>query len=84
MMFNLGSVFLYKIIVYCSEIILKINITPFGENFCYSTYRDKIQNLQGYILKKKISLRNFGIETLGADAFEMTSSFFFSKLCLNQ
>ena len=31
---------------------LKINIIPYGEIFYYLTYRNQIQNLDGYIVEK--------------------------------
>ena len=37
-------------IAYCSENRLKINVKSYGEHFYYLTYRDKIFNLEGYIL----------------------------------
>ena len=50
-MLTLGLVSLPFSIVYCSENRSKINITPYGENFYYKTYQDKIQNLEGYIIE---------------------------------
>ena len=40
----------------------KNNIAPYGENFYYLTYQDKIQNLEGYILKSFLPLKEFGMD----------------------
>ena len=39
----------FFIIVLCSENRHKINTAPYAEFFYYSTYQDKILNLEGYI-----------------------------------
>ena len=44
-------------IVYCSENRHKINIAPYGENFYYLTYQDKIQNLEDYIFKQFFTIK---------------------------
>ena len=36
-----------------------MNITPYGKSFYYLTYRDKIQNFEGYIFQKYVTAKKF-------------------------
>ena len=47
-------------IVFRNENSFKINIAPYGGNFYYWTYWDKIWNLEIYV-SEKLPLRNYGM-----------------------
>ena len=51
--------FFFVVVVQCSENSQKITIAPYGENCYYLTYQDKIENLEGYIFEKCLTIKTF-------------------------
>ena len=56
----------------------KMNIVPYGANFYYLTYQDKIKNLEGYVFEKFFIIKIFGMDVKQAEiieAFKSTSRY---------